>query len=208
MSLRRRLPGAQRRERILRASIDCFARKGFAGTSTRALASAAGISEAMLFKHFPGKDALYRAILARKIAESEAAMPLGDLSRSAEAPGPFLARIADYLLRRVEADPSFLRLFLYSALEGHPLARAFDRARAAGLRREVAGFLRRRGREGALRRVDPTIAARSFLGAVAWFALARALFRDPDIRRIPRGRLVRDLVTIHLEGLRRRGRAS
>src|SRR5262245_21499831 len=132
MSPRRRLPGAQRRERILRASIRCFARRGFAGTSTRELASAAGISEAMLFKHFPGKDALYRAILARKIEESEAAMPLGDLSRSVEAPRRFLARIADYLLRRVDSDPSFLRLFLYSALEGHPLARAFDRARAPG----------------------------------------------------------------------------
>src|SRR5262245_2607003 len=208
MPPRRRLPGAQRRERILRASIRCFARKGFAGTSTRELASAAGISEAMLFKHFPGKDALYRAILARKIAESEAAMPLGDLSRSGEAPRVFLSRIADYLLARVEGDPSFLRLFLYSALEGHPLARAFDRARGAGFRREVADYLRRRGREGALRRVEPRIAARSFLGSVAWVGLARALFRDPEIRRIPRGRLVRDLVTIHVEGLRGKGRAS
>jgi len=208
MSPRRRLPGAQRRERILRASIRCFARKGFAGTSTRELASAAGISEAMLFKHFPGKDALYRAILARKIEESEAAMPLGDLSRSVEAPRRFLARIADYLLRRVDSDPSFLRLFLYSALEGHPLARAFDRARGAGFRREVAAYLRRRGRQGALRRVEPRIAARAFLGSVAWIGLARALFRDPEIRRIPRGRLVRDLVTIHVEGLRGKGRAS
>jgi AcrR family transcriptional regulator len=185
-----------------------FARRGFAGTSTRALAAAAGISEAMLFKHFSGKGALYRAILARKIEESERAMPLRALEASADPPGRFLGRVADFLLRRVESDPAFLRLLLYSALEGHPLARAFDRARAAGVRRVVAGYLRREGERGRLRRLDAAIAARAFLGGVAWLALSRVLFREPGIRRVPRGRLVREVVSIHLEGLRRRGRAS
>jgi AcrR family transcriptional regulator len=39
-----------------------FATKGFDGTKTRDLADAAGVSEALLFKHFPNKEALFQAV--------------------------------------------------------------------------------------------------------------------------------------------------
>lgn len=53
-----------RREQILDAAKRCFARYGYAGTTTRSVAQAAGISEGLLFKHFPTKAALYTEILA------------------------------------------------------------------------------------------------------------------------------------------------
>ena len=55
-----------RRQLILGAAKRCFARNGFAGTTTRSVASAAAISEALLFKHFPSKAALYAEILAEE----------------------------------------------------------------------------------------------------------------------------------------------
>ena len=57
-----RLDSDERRKAIVRAAVPLFARKGFAGTTTRELAEAAGISEALLFKHFPSKQLLYREI--------------------------------------------------------------------------------------------------------------------------------------------------
>ena len=56
------LDSDERRKAIVRAAVPLFARKGFAGTTTRELAEAAGISEALLFKHFPSKQLLYREI--------------------------------------------------------------------------------------------------------------------------------------------------
>ena len=53
-----------RRQLILSAARRCFARHGFAGTTTRSVAAAASISEGLLFKHFPSKAALYAEILA------------------------------------------------------------------------------------------------------------------------------------------------
>ncbi len=47
---------------IIRAVRKVFAERGFHGTTTRALADAAGVSEALLFKHFPNKEALYSAM--------------------------------------------------------------------------------------------------------------------------------------------------
>jgi AcrR family transcriptional regulator len=55
-----------RRELILAAAKRCFARHGFAGTTTKSVAAAASISEGLLFKHFPTKSALYAEILAEE----------------------------------------------------------------------------------------------------------------------------------------------
>jgi AcrR family transcriptional regulator len=52
----------ERRTAILRAVRRVFAEKGFDGTTTRELADAAGVSEALLFKHFPNKEALFSAM--------------------------------------------------------------------------------------------------------------------------------------------------
>ncbi len=53
-----RLTGDLRREQILEAAKGCFALYGFAGTTTRSVARAAGISEGLLFKHFPTNSLL------------------------------------------------------------------------------------------------------------------------------------------------------
>jgi AcrR family transcriptional regulator len=59
-----RMTSDLRRELILSAAKRCFARNGFAGTTTKSVAAAASISEALLFKHFATKSALYAEILA------------------------------------------------------------------------------------------------------------------------------------------------
>jgi AcrR family transcriptional regulator len=58
-----RLSAAERKHAIVEAVRDVFAEKGFDGTTTRELAKAAGVSEALLYKHFPSKESLYTAML-------------------------------------------------------------------------------------------------------------------------------------------------
>jgi len=58
-----RLDSEERRRGIVEAAMPLFARKGFGGTTTKEIAEAARISEALLFKHFPTKGALYQEIL-------------------------------------------------------------------------------------------------------------------------------------------------
>jgi len=57
-----RMSTEERRASILTAIRSVFAEQGFHGTTTKQLATAAGVSEALLFKHFPSKDAMYAAI--------------------------------------------------------------------------------------------------------------------------------------------------
>src|SRR6201997_5652402 len=67
-----RMTGDLRRQLILGAAKRCFARHGFAGTTTRSVAAAASISEGLLFKHFLTKSALYAEILAEECAADPA----------------------------------------------------------------------------------------------------------------------------------------
>jgi AcrR family transcriptional regulator len=57
-----RLKNDLRCQSILDAVRNVFAERGFHGTTTRELAKAAGISEALLFRHFPTKERLYAAV--------------------------------------------------------------------------------------------------------------------------------------------------
>jgi TetR/AcrR family transcriptional regulator len=60
-------PAIQTRDRILDVAEALFAERGFAGTSVRDIAAAAGLTAASLYNHFEGKEALYDAVLERGI---------------------------------------------------------------------------------------------------------------------------------------------
>ena len=63
----------ERQASLIQAATALFAKKGFNGTTTKEIAKAAGISEALVYKHFPTKHALYAAILAETIRFVESA---------------------------------------------------------------------------------------------------------------------------------------
>jgi len=66
-----KLPAVDRKRAILVSAAPVFARLGRAGATTKEIAKAAGISEALLYKHFPGKEALY-AELERHCVDAHA----------------------------------------------------------------------------------------------------------------------------------------
>ncbi len=78
------MTGDLRRQLILAAAKRCFARHGFAGTTTKSIAAAASISEGLLFKHFPSKSALYAEILAEECDADPALHRLLELEPSTE----------------------------------------------------------------------------------------------------------------------------
>ncbi|HYY28716.1 MAG TPA: TetR/AcrR family transcriptional regulator [Chthoniobacterales bacterium] len=59
----RNLKAEDRRPAIAEAVIPVFARHGFVGATTKKLAEAAGVSEALLYKYFPSKEAIYQEIV-------------------------------------------------------------------------------------------------------------------------------------------------
>jgi AcrR family transcriptional regulator len=122
-----RLDGEERRKAIVQAAVPLFARKGFAGTTTREIAEAAGISEGLVFKHFPTKKHLYREILRLGCEGDPALEQLARLQPSTET----LVCMVRFMVRRFllggEAERAELdlrlRLVLHSFLEDGDYAR-------------------------------------------------------------------------------------
>ena len=197
----RRLAAEERSQAIIKAALGLFADKGFDATTTRRLARAAGVSEALLFKHFPTKRALYRAILEYKLQEAEKALPLDDSLLSLDDEEFFL-HIASHLMRRVDADDAFCRLMLRSAMDGHDLALRFRRARSGRLLDLMEKKIRMRcEREGVKPVVDPSLSARIFSGMILSAMLNRRIFREEVISRTSLKDLSQALVRVFLQGI-------
>jgi AcrR family transcriptional regulator len=191
---------SSRRDQILDAAMACFASAGFRGATTREIASRVGITEAALYRHFPSKEALYAAIIARKIAAPDLTAPL-EAAAAASDDRAVLGGLARTLIERAEADPAFLRILLFTALEGHSLAEPFFAARVLRIREFLSGYLARRMREGAFRALDPVITARAFLGMVSDYMNVRVVFRQQAAYPLPSGEVVETFVSIFLAGI-------
>src|SRR5690242_9488447 len=77
----RKASGQERQAGIIAAAASLFAARGFTGTTTREIAKAACCSEALVFKYFPTKRALYAAILAEKVPLTELLTAVEDAAK-------------------------------------------------------------------------------------------------------------------------------
>ncbi len=199
----RRLTLPERRKQLLSAATRLFARHGFSGTRFQAIARECGITEALIFHHFHDKKALYQGILDSRLNRPEREV-LPPFSRFGNDDAAFLSFVASGLLARMESEPLFMRLLLYGALEGHPMADAFVERRIRRSAVYLARYVSRRRRQGAFRKVDPDVAARAFLGMVVHHSLLTHLFKYPLRHAAPREALVRTWVALFLDGVRGR----
>lgn len=79
-----RLRAEERRRQLLETAAEVFAQRGFHGTTTRALADAAGITEPILYQHFDNKLDLFTTLI-REVGREVIA---GWQARLEEAPTP------------------------------------------------------------------------------------------------------------------------
>jgi TetR/AcrR family transcriptional regulator len=174
------MPGDLRRTQLLRSAIDTFARRGFAGTKTRDIASAAGVSEAILFRHFATKEDLYHAILdanenTKKDVAAKCRRALEDCARRRDDTALF-QHLATQILTSFREDPAFHRLMVYASLEGHLLAHLFRERFAQPMGGFLRGYVAVRQKEGAFRKCDPGIATSFILGTIVHWAMGKYVF--------------------------------
>lgn len=178
------MAGEERHDQILRVAVSLFSNRGFRGTTTKEIAQAAGVSEAMVFRHFATKEELYAAILDHKACKGggsfEPAKIAADAIQRKDDRGVFEA-LALAALNHHDGDPEFQRLLLYSALEKHKLAQMFLDEFVLKVYEFLGAYLRERQRDGALLEIDPAVIIRGFIGMVMHHSLNNNLW-DPKHR--------------------------
>ena len=118
----RRMPRVQRREQILAAATEAFARSGFAATSLEDIATEAGVTRVVLYRHFDSKTDLYQAVLDRMCARLDAHV--------AEPTGGFTDASIDGLLEAAAESPAGFRLLFQHALREPEFKERIEKFRA------------------------------------------------------------------------------
>ena len=203
-----RMKGDERREQILAAAISLFATHGFSGTTTKEIARAAGVSEAMVFRHFANKDALYAAILENKACRDgvhrfpwEENQAVKEAIANKDDYG-FFYNIAVSALEKHHSDVKFMRLLFYSALEEHELASQFFSDLIARVYEFISEYIRIRQADGAMRDIEPRVVVRAFLGMLIHHSLNNILWdKERKLLNIPNEEAARNFTEILLHGV-------
>lgn len=190
-----------RRQDILNAAERLFSQKGFNGTTTRELAANAGVHEAVLFRHFTNKRALYRATLDLKVARNrDAALGRMDQYARRRDDRGFFEALALGLLTRFEEDPSIPRLILHSALEGHEPSKVIAE-RQLRVEQPTFDYIAGRIREGAFRKIEPRHAVLAFGAMLFGYIVRQQIIGMSKHKKYNRRKISKDFVTIFLDGM-------
>ena len=178
-----RMAGEERRSQILSVAVSLFSQRGFRGTTTKEIAHAAGVSEAMVFRHFATKEELYAAILDHKACSHENFDPVVMAAEAIKRKDDraVFESLALGALNHHEKDPEFQRLLLHSALEKHQLAEMFFNEFVLRVYEFLGAYIRERQSDGAFVEGDPAIVVRCFIGMVMHHSLNNNLW-DPGRR--------------------------
>jgi len=175
----------------MEAAKELFARQGFEGTTTRQIAQAARVNEAIIFRHFASKEDLYWAVIDR---ESELAGWQPALRRqlsSGASDREILTGIAEDILVRRAQDSSLSRLLLFSALENQERSQRFFQTHVVEYYEAIAKYICKRIEDGVFRPMNPLLAARSFVGMIVYHSLIQEIYgakryQDFDVTEVSR----------------------
>jgi AcrR family transcriptional regulator len=193
----KRVRRERRREELLDVADRVTQRRGVA-VSMDEIASEAGITKPVLYRHFGDKDGLYEALTERYVDELKTALKP---ATKASEPRDRLAAAIDAYLAYVEREPERYRFLLHAS----------ERPRTAGI---VADFRRRHIAECAFTAEDNLRRAGIDPGfAEPWAQCVSGMIRAAgtswlEARSLPRDRLADYLTTILWEGFSSLRRAT
>lgn len=199
---KKRICKEDRREQILLIASEIFSQKGFNGATTKEIADKVGVSEAIIFRHFPTKQALYSATLDNKTTELMKPLWLKceELMLKKDDRGVFIT-LAAQILEFIHKDPTLLRLLFYSALEKHELAKDFAETTARQVREPAVTYIKERIGDGDFRSMDPVRAAKFFFSLVMQWAIGRDLFQDSSKQDVTSWEAAKEITGIFLSGI-------
>lgn len=157
------------RTRILQAALHLFARKGYEGTTTKDLATAANVAEGTIFRHFSNKKAILIEVATLGWVDI-----LTDLLTELSEMGSYKA-VAQVMRRRMfkmRENSDLLRVCFIEA-QFHPELRERIQSEVIGKMTDVAeAFFETAMEKGIYRPINPKIVAQVFLGmfAIAGFS--------------------------------------
>ena len=160
------------RARVLAAAMEVLARDGFARMSMDDVADLAGVSRASVYRLYPGKSALFGALLATEspFAELSAALHrIGD-----RPPDEVLPVLLEIVSRVASTRLGVVRALLFELTAGTP--EAVDAARALlPMLGDVTHYFAAQMDAGTIRRMHPVLAAQALVSPLIFHLVSRTI---------------------------------
>jgi TetR/AcrR family transcriptional regulator len=172
------MPASDRRSQILDVALNVFSKKGLNGATTKEIAAAAGVTEAIIFRHFPSKQALYQAVLESQIGSEHYERWLArarECMAQDDDAGLFRA-IATAILESYSGDARMERVMLFAALEGNEQGLAHCRSMSLPIYELLRDYLEKRQRAGALAGYHPGAILSAIAGMAQRYAMSTEMF--------------------------------
>src|SRR5438045_8001255 len=119
---RRQRRSAEIRERLFRAALNLFAKKGFAETTVEDITEAADVGKGTFFNYFPSKDHILLAFGEMQLSKLEAAI---EMARQINEPMPeFLRTLGIRMTQEPTRNPAIIRALLQAYLSTTPVREA------------------------------------------------------------------------------------
>lgn len=195
----KRLKAAERRASILAVAKILFADKGYHGVAVDDIARRLGVSPAVLYRHFPSKEALYEAVLNELACQRQSYIDAA--LNGPEDFGSVLLRMSLVFARRVAEDPDFLRMEMQAALEGAEVVRPFFNARWKSFTDYIEHSLPELAQAGQARDIDPRVASLIFQGLLREALYAKCILKDARYRHLTLEALVEQLLGLFLDAI-------
>lgn len=193
-----RMSSVERRAAIIETAIRLFGERGFRGVTTRELAAAVGVSEPVLYQHFPSKRDLYTAIIESAMgSEVEMRLPalLNDPSYDVRQVFQMLAQLT-WEWHQVNAN--CVRLIYFAALERHELAEiAFERHETA-FYTQLRQYVQTQIDAGQLRAANANAIMFGFMGIAGDAAKKNILFPGACQLHAPD---LSEMIDLYLDGI-------
>ena len=197
---KKRVSADKRRKQIIETAMKLFSKKGFKGTTTKDIAQKVSMNEAILYRHFKTKENLYQAIINTACSEKEKPLIHQELIDKKDDQVIFKS-IAMEIMKRLEKNQTFTRLFLFSALEGHKLSEMFLKTKIMKAFENLADYLKKRMDEGAIKKMNPKLAARGFIGMLIYYMFVQDIYGGKKIEIFEKEEVVGVFVEIFLKGM-------
>jgi TetR/AcrR family transcriptional regulator, regulator of autoinduction and epiphytic fitness len=195
--------GADRQGQILEAAFEEFASQGFRGATIKRIAQRARLaSQALIYWYFPTKEALFQAVLERRLPILRA---VGDPAALLDRPPrEALSLLAGAYLETTShpAALRLLRLFAPEALRRPEIADLIGSRIIGRVLAFLEGYFAHQVELGRLRSHDVRISARAFVGMALPRLGGKMLFHALEIEGVSDEAYVDAIVSIFLEGLR------
>jgi AcrR family transcriptional regulator len=119
---RRSRRSAELRERLFRAALDLFAKKGFAETTVEDITNAADVGKGTFFNYFPSKDHILLAFAEMQLGRLRQAV---DEARQTSEPLPkFLRSLTTRMTAEPSRNPDLIRVLLLAFLSNSEVRQA------------------------------------------------------------------------------------